>query len=267
MTELGSGRPLVVIPGIQGRWEYLQPALDALAKSFRVLTFPLAGETGADAAFDAGLGLDNYTRQVAAALDRSGLREAVICGISFGGLVALRFTAMYPDRTAALILVSTPGPVWQLRPRHRFYSRLPWLFGPLFLIETPFRLGAEIGAAFPTIAARCRFAGWQLRTLLRAPLSPVRMAARAALIPGACSLDDCARITAPTLVVTGEPQLDRVVPVDATLAYATAIPNARRATLDGTGHLGSITRPDVIASLVRDFVELRHAGRPVHATA
>ncbi len=39
--EFGQGPPLVLIPGIQGRWEYLRPAIDALSRTFRVLTFPL----------------------------------------------------------------------------------------------------------------------------------------------------------------------------------------------------------------------------------
>ena len=81
------------------------------------------------------------------------------------------------------------------------------------------------------------------------------MAWRAALISSPHLFEDCARIVAPTLVVTGEPGLDRVVPVDSTLAYVQLISGARHATLDGTGHLGSITRPGAFASLVREFVE------------
>ena len=41
LVDRGSGPPLVLIPGLQGRWEYLRPAVDALSASFRVLTFSL----------------------------------------------------------------------------------------------------------------------------------------------------------------------------------------------------------------------------------
>ena len=30
MFDHGTGPPLIVIPGVQGRWEWLRPALDAL---------------------------------------------------------------------------------------------------------------------------------------------------------------------------------------------------------------------------------------------
>ena len=68
------------------------------------------------------------------------------------------------------------------------------------------------------------------------------------------------RSAAPTLIVTGERGLDRVVPVEVTREYVDMIPGARHTTLDRTGHLGSITRPDAFAALVRDFVE-RSSGR------
>jgi 3-oxoadipate enol-lactonase len=249
------GPPLVLIPGIQGRPEYLRPAIDALATSFRTLTFPLCGERGCGAPLDPALGIDNDARQVAEVLDRSGVDRAIVCGISFGGLPAIRFAAVAPGRTAALILASVPGPQWHMRPRHRLYARTPWLFGPLFLAESPWRLRAEVRSALPRAGARWRFVRGQLGTLLRAPISPARMAWRAALISSPHLFDDCARIVAPTLVVTGEPGLDRVVRVDSTLAYVQLIGGARHATLDRTGHLGSITRPGAFASLVREFVE------------
>jgi pimeloyl-ACP methyl ester carboxylesterase len=253
VVDVGTGPPLVLIPGIQGRWEYLQPAIDALAQSFRVLSFPLAGERGSGAFFDPSLGLDNYTRQIAEILDGRDLTAATICGVSFGGLAAIRFAAAHPQRTAALVLVSTPGPSLHLSRRHRVYIRAPWFFGPLFLIETPRRIRAELRAVFPTASRRWRFALWQLMTLARAPLSTTRMAARAALIPPPSLLEDCALITAPTLIVVGEPGLDRVVRVETTTAYLTLIRHARSRTLEATGHLGSITHPEAFAEAVRQF--------------
>jgi pimeloyl-ACP methyl ester carboxylesterase len=135
IVDHGHGVPFILIPGIQGRWEYLRPTIDALARTFRVVTFPLAGERHAGNPADPTRGLDALSDQVAAVLDQRGIDRAVICGISFGGLVALHFAASHPDRTAALLLVSTPGPDFRLSARHQFYLRAPWLFGPLFLIE------------------------------------------------------------------------------------------------------------------------------------
>jgi pimeloyl-ACP methyl ester carboxylesterase len=259
--DRGTGTPLVLVPGLQGRWEYMRPAVEALAGSFRVLTFPLCGERASRLRFVPSRGLDNYADQILGILDTRRIDRAVICGASFGGLAALRFAATHPDRTASLILVSTPGPLWQLRRRHLIYARAPWLFGPVFLAGTPRRLRKEIGVALPAAGDRWRFTRSQIRTLLHAPLSLTRMAERARLISAIDRVADCRSVAAPTLIVTGEPGLDHVVQVDGTSRYLEFIPNARGAILEGTGHIGSITKPQAFADVVRRFVmEHDHAA-------
>ncbi|MQA31322.1 MAG: alpha/beta fold hydrolase, partial [Luteitalea sp.] len=171
IVERGHGEPLVFVPGIQGRWEYQRAAVDALAAAFRVITFSLADEPCARAEYDTDQGLDSFVSQVLGALDAAAVARAVICGVSFGGIVALRFAARYPERTTALVLVSTPGPGWRLRPRHEVYARRPRVYGPLFLMEAPFRVRREVATAIRPKALRLRFALGQLHTLARAPLS------------------------------------------------------------------------------------------------
>jgi 3-oxoadipate enol-lactonase len=255
LIERGSGPALVVIPGLQGRWEYLRPAIDALSTSFRVLTFSLDDVEG--------LTLDRYADHVAAVMTAAGTERAIICGVSFGGLIAVRFAALYAKRCEALILASTPQPRLRLRQRHQVYLRAPWIFGPIFIAETPFRLRREMAAAIPDATARRRFLLDGLRTLVSAPVSLPRMAARGQMITGEDVTPDCARITAPTLVVTGEADLDHVVPVAGSSEYARLIPNARTAVIARTGHLGTITRPEAFAALVRAFVR----GDSSHAAA
>jgi pimeloyl-ACP methyl ester carboxylesterase len=256
--DRGSGPPLVLVPGLQGRWEYLRPAVGALAESFRVLTFALCGERSSRMRFDPSRGLDNYADQILGVLDGHRIDRAVICGVSFGGLAALRFAATHPDRAAALILVSTPGPLWHLRKSHLLYARAPWLLGPLFLAGTPRRLRKELAAALPDAGDRWRFTRSQVRTLLAAPLSLTRMAERARLISAIDRVADCRSVAAPTLIVTGERGLDHVVQVDGTSRYLEFIPHARAAVLEGTGHLGSITKPRAFADVVRRFVMGQH---------
>ena len=254
IIDRGAGIPIVVVPGLQGRWEYMRPAIDALAESFRVITFSLCGERDCPP-FDPARGLDNFVGQIGAALDDLGLGRAAICGVSFGGLAALKFAAAEPHRTAALILVSTPGPEWRMRRRHEIYTRLPRVFGPLFIVETPWRLRAEIAAALPERRARLRFARHQLLTVAIAPLSLSRMALRARLVGATDIARDCVRVSVPTLVISGDPDLDRVVSADGTAQHARLIPGASLVRIEHTGHLGSITRPNAFSAVVQDFLK------------
>jgi pimeloyl-ACP methyl ester carboxylesterase len=273
IIDRGHGVPIVLIPGIQGRWEYMRPAIDALTESFRVITFALAGERKSRRRFDPARGLDNFVDQIDEVLDARGLTAAAICGVSFGGVVALRYAAERPARTSALMLVSTPGPDFRLAPRHRVYARAPWLFGPAFLAEIPRRVGPELKRALPDTGDRLRFSWRQVRTFFRAPMSVWRMAERSALLGSSSRRVDCARVSAPTLVIAGEPGLDYIVPPDGTADYVRLIAGARGARIDDSGHLGYVTRPSVFADIVEDFLTpgekrraARHNARPPRAS-
>lgn len=257
VVDQGTGAPLVLIPGIQSRWEYQRPTVSALASHFRVITFSLPETVPAPAAREEHgehSPFDPYVDQVEQVLDSRGVGRAVVCGISFGGLIALRFAARHPSRTAALILVSTPGPGWHLNRRHVVYARWPRLLAPAFFAEAPRRLRREILAAIPHRGDRLRFLFTQARTLATAPLSTVGMAERARLMGHVNPAADCARIRAPTLVVPGDPDLDYIVPAGGTADYTQLIAGAQMVTLERTGHLGSVTKPQLFASAVGRFL-------------
>jgi len=274
----GRGAPLVLVPGIQGRWEYMRPAVEALSATFRVITFPLCGERSSRRRYDAARGLDPFVDQIDEVLDGCREQAAFLCGVSFGGLIALHYAASRPSRTAALLLASAPGPGFHLRPRHQLYAKAPLLFGPALLAEMPRRVGKELAQVFPSRAGRFRFAWRQVRTFFEAPVSVTRMAERSRLLGAPQLVDDCARITSPTLIVTGEPSLDYIVPVAGTSEYVALIDGAKVVQIPRTGHLGYITRPQTFAAIVRDFVSsltpMRAAsgsgpdeGREPHAAA
>ena len=250
MFDEGSGAPVIVIPGVQGRWQWMRPALNALATRCRAISYSLrAVEGGADQAFE------QFVAQVDETLDARGIRAATICGISFGGLIALKYAATRPERTKGLILVSTPSPSWTPSPRQAGYMAQPWRSAPAFVITAPARMWPEIAAAIETWPSRVRFCLEQAARIAAAPAVPSRMAARINLTPGLDLRADCARVTAPTLVVTGEDTLDRVVPVDSTREYVGLIAGARYEMMNRTGHVGLVTQPGRFARIVSDFVD------------
>ena len=262
VIDRGDGTPVIVIPGIQGRWEWMKPAIDALAQRCRVITFSLADEPSSGGRFDEHHGFQCYVDQVREALDTAGIRKAAICGVSYGGLIAAAFAARHPDRASSVVLVSALPPSWKPDARVRFYLRAPRLLTPLFLLAS-LRIYREIAAASAGPArgfvAATRL-GWLCVTHM---FSPGRMARRVQLLE---SLDLQAELagmaaplttplTTPTLIITGEPTLDCVVPVRTTHEYLRLWPQANVATISRTGHLGSMTRPVELARLVVPFAE------------
>jgi 3-oxoadipate enol-lactonase len=253
LFDHGKGPAVVVVPGLQGRWEWSKPALCQLATSCRAISYSLCGDLGSRARLERGLGLENYVRQLDRVLDRTGLQRAVVCGVSFGGYVALRYAAQHPDRVAGLILASAPGPGWRPNAQQANWISRPWLSAPAFVATSPLRLWPEVSATFPQLGARLTFLARQGFRCIASPMIPSVMAARVHCVADVDFEADCRRIVAPTLVVTGEESLDRVVPVSSTRLYTRLIPRAEYRMLARTGHMGSLTQPENFAAIVSEF--------------
>lgn len=255
MFVAGSGPPLVVIPGIQGRWEWMKPALRELQKHCRTVSYTLAGDIGSSAKFNPELGFENYLDQLDDVLTRTGLERAALCGVSYGGFIALRYAARHPERVSSLIFASSPAPGWTPTDRQRKYVSHPWRSSPAFVVNAPLRLWPEIHAAYDKWSDRVRFSARHGARVLAAPILPPVMAARVTLQQAIDFAPDCEQVKAPTLVVTGEDHLDKIVPAEITRRYRELIPGAQYARLERTGHIGLLTHPQRFAEIVTGFID------------
>lgn len=248
----------MIVQPLPGRWELTRELVRELARGARVVTYSLCGELGSGRRPGAHAPFEEYVAQLREVMDAAGLQAAALCGISFGGAVAARFAAQYPERVTKLVIVSSPGPGWKANAVQTGYLAHPWRSLPAFAIGALTRTTPEILTALDTWRARVWFVVRYGVLAIRYPAMPHLMADRVRLLERLNLADDCARITAPTLVVTGEPGLDRVVPVDSTRQYAELIGNARYVMVEKTGHQGVLTRPRRFAALVSEFIHADH---------
>ncbi len=247
-----SSCPIVVIPGIQGRWEWMAPAIDALRQQHRVVTFSL-DEGGAPT-------FDDYVDQVDRVFQSAGITRAVVIGVSFGGLIAACYAARHPQKTAALILVVAPSPAWRPDGRVAEYVKHPWRSAAAFLFRACKNLIPEVVAAKPTWGSRLAFFASYIVRCMRYPASPAAMAERVRRWLAADIAPRCRSISAPTLVITGDADLDRVVPVADTLGYLKLIAGSTHVRMPHTGHVGLVSQPRTFADIVNRFVDARVAA-------
>jgi pimeloyl-ACP methyl ester carboxylesterase len=224
------------------------PAIEALSRRHRVLSFSL-NEVNGEPAFE------TWDRYIDNLLDRTGLGRAALVGVSFGGLVAARYAVARRDRVTALVLVSSPGPDFPIGERRLSYVEHPVRSAIPFAISGIRNLVPEIVSSARTWPARGRLLAHHLSRVVRYPASPRRMATWVRAWQSTPDAIDCASIRVPTLVITGEAHLDRVVPTSSTLRYLDLIAGATHVTLDGTGHIGLICKPDAFADVVGRFLE------------
>jgi 3-oxoadipate enol-lactonase len=230
----------------------MAPMLERLADHCRVLSYSLAGEPGSGLAPPDGR-FDRFITQLDGVLDHAGVATATLCGVSYGGFIALRYAATRAERVEGLVLVSSPPPGWVPSPEQQRHLAHPVRNLPLFAAGAAGRLWHEVRWALPDWPARLRFAAAQTARVVGAPMAPGATAARVAMQQAEDFTVDCHRVRAPVLVVTGDDDLDRVVPPPATRQYLRLIPGSRYEPLPRTGHFGLLTRVDRFVEVVSDF--------------
>jgi pimeloyl-ACP methyl ester carboxylesterase len=253
IVDKGSGTPIVLIPGLQGRWEWMRAAVDALAQHHRVITFSLCDERTSPFPCDPAKAFDNYVEQVDLALERVQVSKAVIAGVSYGGLIAAEFAARRPERVEGLVLANALHRTWHPNSQQSRFLKSPLLMSPIFVATAPTRMRPELTASFPRFLPRLKFQTRFGLSVMFALASPIKMARRIEWATQHRFAN--ARITAPTLIVTGEPGLDRVVPVDVTRRYLDELHAATHVVLKHTGHNGLVTRPTEFADVLGRFVD------------
>ena len=253
VIDRGTGTPIVLIPGLQGRWEWMRPAVNALSKHHRVITFSLCDERSSRFPCDVPRAFENYVEQVDLALEHAKVEKAVIAGVSYGGLIAAEYAARRPQRVQGLVLANALHKTWHPNSQQSRFLKSPLLMSPLFVATAPGRMRPEMTAAFPNFFTRLRFTVSYGFNVMLALTSPKRMARRIEW-SNQHQFADPRSIEAPALIVTGEPELDRVVPVEVTRRYLDDLHSAQHVVLQRTGHNGLATRPDEFAVLIERFV-------------
>ena len=246
MIDQGHGSPIVLIPGLQGRLEWMAPTIEALSARHRVLSFSLGETNGADP-------FPGWLDIVDRLVDLTREPRVTLMGVSYGGLIAVRYAARRPERVGALVLVASPSPSFKLDRLSAVCAKYPRAALPLFTLRGCFRVAPEIFAAREHWPDRVRLAMEYAGRAFRYPLSPTQMAAWVRAWMRADIAGECPRVTTPAPLGTGEPGLDRVVPFRSTLEYRTLLPQSRHEVLQRTGHIGWVSKPRELSALVDRF--------------
>jgi pimeloyl-ACP methyl ester carboxylesterase len=250
-----SAAALVMLHGATGSVRWWEHQSRALRGGCRVIRFDGLGNGCSEKPLD-GYAIHEQAGLVAAALERLGVRRAVLVGYSAGGTVATELAALEPGLVRALILVGTsPGPSWFREGLLGRLSRTA-LIGELMratLPDAPVMRGCARAFApgFPVPR-------WVLDDVRSTTYSSYAKP-RKAQLDYHCARPLRARLAAgsiPVLVLFGDE--DRIVDPRATREWE-AVPNVEVRIVEGTGHTPMVERPELVTELIADFLA-RRAG-------
>ncbi len=237
-THGPEGAPVLLLThGYSATAEMWRGNIAALSAKHRLVLWDMRGHGQSDSPEDQSLYSEAHTvADMAALLDLTGAKQAIIGGLSLGGYMSLAFHASHPARCAALLIIDTgPGfkkdearAEWNARAEataKRFEREgLAALSGG----SAERRLGTHRGAAGLARAARGMLAQGNDRVIQSLPT-----------------------IKVPSLVVVGSEDKPFLAASD---YMAAKIPGAKKAVIEGAGHAANIDRPEAFDKAITGFL-------------
>ena len=181
-------------------------------------------------------------------MDHLGVKDAVFCGLSIGGMIGQGLAVKRLDLIRALVLSSTAtkigtAEIWAARIEEVRAGGMEAIADSAMArwFSPAFRAGPAFGAQRARFVAQ-RPNGW---------------AGCAAAIAGTDFYNTTATLTLPTLCIAGS--ADGATPPDLVKETADLIKGSRFVLIRGAGHLPPIDRPDAFAAALDGFLaEIAH---------
>ena len=245
----GDGPPLLLGHSLllDGRmWDALVPRL---ARAYRV--YNIDARAHRRSTTPGPFTLEDLADDWLALIDQEQIDRALLCGLSMGGMTAMRLALRAPHRVAAMALLDTsadPEPPVQRRAYRLMGEiqrrvRLDPLLAPLVRRKM---FGATTRSERPDIVERG--VSLVLENEPRLLYPAVR-----AVFDRPSIAQHLKDIHTPTLVIVGEE--DVATPPSRSERIAAAIPGAILTRIRGAGHLSAMEQPDAVAAHLEPFLQ------------
>ena len=250
-----ASKPVIVFANSLGTdFRIWRDVIIRLAGDFAIVTYDKRGH-GLSSVGTSPYSLDDHVGDLAGLLDFLNVKNAIICGLSVGGLIAQGLYASRPDLVRALVLCDTA---------HKIGNADSWNARIAALEENGIESIADtiLERWFtPTFHRESSPALTGYRNMLiRQPLAGY--AGTCAAIRDADLTEDAGRISVPTICIVGDQ--DGSTPPDVVLSMAKLIPGARYEVIKDAGHIPCVEQPEMLVAIIRAFIdEFKLEGNPI----
>ena len=243
------GAPVIVFSNSLGTdFRIWDQVVERLGGDYRTLRYDKRGHGLSDDP-DTGWGMQELVRDLAGLMDHLGIRDAAVCGLSVGGMIAQGLAAERPDLVQVMILCDTAA---RIGNDDMWNDRIAQVEkgGIESISETMLQRWFT-----PTFHKHQDFAMWR-NMLVRTSNQGYRRVCAA--LRDTDLITSTSGLILPTLVVVGDK--DGSTPPDLVRETAELIIGSRFELIRGAGHLPCIEKPDVFTALLRDFLAENRFG-------
>lgn len=244
----GDGPPVLLGHSLlcDGRmWEAVVPTL---ARRHRVINIDARGHRGSSTSRP--FTFDDLVGDWLAIMDREKIDRAALCGLSMGGMTAMRLALVAPERVTALGLLDTsPDPeLLRKKVQYRAMAEILRRFGHVRLLYGPIEkvmFGRTTRRERPALVAR-------ERERIREHQPAQLYEAVRAVIGRGTIFGRLGEIRCPTLILCGEE--DAATPPWRSRRLVEGVPGATLKLVPRAGHLSAIEAPEIVARELADFL-------------
>lgn len=247
----GRGEPILFIHGWAGDITIWQEQIDFFAKKFLTVALDLPGH--GKSSWEKS-DLNQLSSDIYSFLNQINLEKINLVAVSFGGLIALKFSLMYPEKIGRLILVDSAAKF--LSSEGKEGLRLSQIEKMSVMLDENY-LGALL------VFTRLLFTEEERRLinfkkiwniLTKKEPMPQKQALQAFLkiLQEEDLRPILAKIDAPVLIINGEK--DVICPQAKAKELADNLPNARLRIIENSGHMPFLTKPGIFKSILTDFI-------------
>jgi len=254
---LGSGDPLVLVPGLGSTSALWRAAATELANSFCVILLDNRG-VGQSIPKRPPKTMEDFSVDIVELLDHLQIARAHVMGLSLGGMIAYHVAAAHPSRVDRLVLVSCTH---RFSPYLREMARLLG-HGLRYFPPDVFRRTVELlGTAPEFLDANVEDIERKLATARENPIPRSGVAKQLWALARHDREGEWGHpVAAPTLVIAGEQ--DHLIPACYARRMAQQIRGSEFMIVPGCGHNPFEEQPDLVLARITEF--LRHPRRHVN---
>ncbi len=224
-------------------WDGLMPYL---ADRFRIIRYDQRGHGLSSVGRPALYSIDALADDLAGLLESLGIDDAIICGLSVGGMIAQVFAASHPGRVRGLVLCDTamrigPPSMWDERidniRKHGIKAMTESIMERWFTPAFRKNRGTELNG--------------YINMLERTPVE--------GYIGTCCAIRDAdlretaASISLPTLVLCGDQ--DMATPPELSRELADTVTGAKLSLVENAAHISCVEQPEAFSHLMLHFLE------------
>ena len=191
--------------------------------------------------------IEDHATDLAGLLDFLSVKDAVICGLSVGGLIAQSLYQRRPDLVRALILCDTAPKIGTADSWNARIAQVE-AAGIESIVDAIMERWFTPAFRRPENTA---FGGY-CNMLIRQPVAGYT--ATCAALRDADLTETAKRIAVPTICIVGDQ--DGSTPPELVLSTAKLIPNARYEVIKDAGHIPCVEQPEALTEVIRAFIDV-----------